>query len=386
MYTIRQFKGLTNTADPLRKGLGWLSVADNVNVTNTGALSKRDGYTKVRSGNFASVFTTFDFRRMYAVVDNQLVNFDGTVLATLASTAPMYWTELNDQVFFNNGVDSGIIRQDDSVIPWRWEVPTAPLLSCKSDEGSPNALLQVRCTYTLADGRETGAGEAVAAYWSSSDGVVSITSVPNVQNCVTNVYVAAANSSVFQHLCTTRASAVTYDGNPDHLGRELLTAFLDPLPFGADVICAWKGRIYAAHHMPVEGQTAIWFSEPLGFHLFNLNSNFIMVPGHVRLLSKHEDGLLIGTDERVFTYDGTSLKQIADYGVIPGRHDDRDDDGTVYFWTTRGVCSALPFMNLTEKQISVAPGVRAGGCIVKTGGQKRFLSVLQRGGSPFNAL
>jgi hypothetical protein len=46
----------------------------------------------------------------------------------------------------------------------------------------------------------------------------------------------------------------------------------------------------------------------------------------------------------------------------------------------------MPFANLTEKQISVAPGVRAGGCIVNSGGQKRYLAVLQQGGSPYNAL
>jgi len=33
----------------------------------------------------------------------------------------------------------------------------------------------------------------------------------------------------------------------------------------------------------------------------------------------------------------------------------------------------------------VAPGVRAGGCVVRTGGQKRYLSVLQLGGEAFNA-
>jgi hypothetical protein len=57
----------------------------------------------------------------------------------------------------------------------------------------------------------------------------------------------------------------------------------------------------------------------------------------------------------------------------------------VLFWSLRGLCAALPFQNLTENQVSVAPGARAGGCLIQSGGQKRYLTVLQQGGQPFNA-
>jgi len=382
MRTIRQFKGLSNTSDPMRKGLGWLSVADNVNVTNTGALSKREGYTKVKTGNFSGVFTTFDFQRMYAVLDDQLIKFDGTVLATLASAAPMYWAEINDQVFFNNGTDSGIIRQDGSVIPWRWPVPTAPSVTAATGN-LPAGTYQVRCTYVLDDGRETGTGEA-AEIVLTDESCLQISDIPRELAKYTNVYIAPANSTVYQLYAMTRASALTFNSSPDDLGRDLLNAFFDPLPLGTDVIQIWKARAYAAQYMPSDGQTAVWFSEPLAFHLFNLNSNFILVPGKVQMLAAHNEALLIGTTTRVYAYDGQSLKQLAEYGVIPGQHWSRDDE-RILFWTERGLCAALPFQNLTEKQVSVAPGVRAGGCVVRYGGQKRFLVALQQGGQPFNS-
>ena len=131
--------------------------------------------------------------------------------------------------------------------------------------------------------------------------------------------------------------------------------------------------------------TVVWFSEPLGFHLFGLSSDYISVPGRVLMLAKHDDALLIGTELRVYAYDGEKLDEIAEYGVVPGWHDCDEPDRTL-FWTVRGLCTALPFTNLTERQISVAPGVRAGGTVVYANGQRRYLVSLQQGGSAFNAL
>ena len=70
--------------------------------------------------------------------------------------------------------------------------------------------------------------------------------------------------------------------------------------------------------------------------------------------------------------------------MVPGWHWAKDDERTL-FWTTRGLCAALPFSNLTERQVSVAPGISAGGAVVRHGGQKRYLVALHRGGSVFNS-
>ncbi len=56
------------------------------------------------------------------------------------------------------------------------------------------------------------------------------------------------------------------------------------MPIGTSSIQFWKGRAYAAEFLAGANQTVIWFSEALGFHLWNLNSNFIIVPGRVHML------------------------------------------------------------------------------------------------------
>ena len=295
---IRAFKGLNNVTDPLRTGTGWLTIADNVNITDSGSITVREGYSRTKTGSFSSVYATKDFQRLYLVDGTTLKTVDDVVLVSGLSLNTMYWAEINDQVFFNNGVDSGIIYPDNRVEAWRRPITVNKFIG--------------------ADGKE-------------------------------------------------------------------LEALLDPLPLGTDVIQFWKGRAYAAQYMPSEDQTVIWFSLPLGFHLFSLDSDYIVVPGHVRMLAPHDDALIVGTNAKVFAYDGVKLGELADYGVVPGQHWALDDK-RVIFWTLRGACEALPFKNLTERQVSVAPGVQAGGTIVRSGGQKRYVVALHQGGAAFNSL
>jgi len=371
---ITAFKGLNNVSDPLRVGLGWLTQADNVNITDTGGLTKRSGYSLTQAGAYTGAYSTIDFSRMYVAVDGAIKDFVGDTLVALASAAPMYWCEVNDQVFFNNGTDRGVIMPDNSVLAWDWPTPSAPSVAAVTG-GLPAGLYQVRCTYVLADGRETGTGDSAEIMLVEGQAL-------QISPSADNTYIAPANSGIYQ-LAHTGLDDFVFNSSPDNLGRDLQNAFLDPLPADADVIQTWKGRMYAAMYMAAEDQTAIWFSEPLAYHLFNLNSNFFLVPGRVLMLAPHDD-LIIGTDKRIYAYSGEKLSQLAPYGVVPGQHWSWDDD-RILFWTARGLCAALPFSNLTERQVSVAPGVHAGGCVVRNGGQKRFVVALQQGGSAFNS-
>lgn len=381
MEAITSFRGLNNVTDPLRMDMRSLVVANNINITDTGAISKRDGYTLKQAGLHSSLYSTSDFKRAYSVQANELKTIGGVSLVTLTSAEPMFWTEVNGHVLFSNGADSGIILPDNKVLPWRWSVPTAPALAAVTGD-LPAGLYRVLCSYSLDDGRETGGSDPVEIELSEGQ-ALQITSIPQQAGCATNVYVCPANSSVFSLYRTTIQSALTWNFSPDNLGRDFQNDQCEPLPLGIECIQAWRGRVYVSLYMPNEDQTVIWASEPLAPHLFNLDSNFFIVPGKVTMLAPHEAALIVGTDARIYAYSGDKLDQLAEYGVVAGQHWDRDDQ-RILFWTNRGLCAALPFANLTERQISVAPGIRAGGCLVRAGGQKRYLTVLQQGGAPFN--
>lgn len=382
---IAKFFGLHNVTDSLRVGAQWLSTANNVNITDTGAIEKRLGYSLVSqfddAGEVTSAYNTVDFQRMYVVQNQAIKTFDLTPLVTLTSSDPVYWAEINDQVFYNNGTDSGIILPDNTVLPWAIAVPNAPTLSAITGTLAAGTY-QVRCTFVTADGRESGASDPVDIAM-NGDQAFHITSIPHQSGSVTRVYISPANSEVYQLAFTTTGSAASWNFSNDALGQDLRNEFLQPLPSSTTAIQFFKGRAYVAQYFPSTGQTVVWFSQSLGFHLFNTSADFFIVPGQVHMLAPTSEALIVGTDTQIFAYSG-GLTELAPYGVVPGQHW-ADDETRILFWSTRGVCGALPFSNLTQQNVSVAPGIKAGGTIVRTGGQKRYLVALQQGGLAFNS-
>ena len=387
MSKISTFKGLNNVTDPLRLGLSWLAQADNVNITDTGAIKKRSGYSKAFSGAITSAYSTLDFTRCFVVDGGTLKAMTGPTAAvellTSLSDAPMHFTEVNDQVFFNNGTDSGIIQPDNTVIDWEWPAPLAPAL--RAVTGSlPAGLYRACCTFVLPDGRETGSSESVELTLGEG-AALQISGISQLNGCITRTYISPADSTVLQLAHQSGESVFTWSYSPDNLGVDLLNYAMNPIPADSSVIQHWKGRIYVAHHMAQDNQTVLWFSQPMGFHLFDLAQDFILIPGRITMLAPHDDALIVGTDTRIYAYNGEKLDQLAPYGVIPGQHWAKDD-GRLLFWTAHGLCASPPFVNLTERQISVPPGLSAGGALLLQGGHKRYLVSLQSGGQAFNPL
>lgn len=371
METVKFFFGLNNISNPLRLGVRWLARADNVNISDTGAIQKREGYTKKIAGSFTSAFSTLDFTRMYLVEGLQLKAMAGqATIKTLQSAALMYWAEINNQVFFSNGIDSGIILSDNTVISWAWKIPNAPKLTVVT--GSlPAGLYRVLCTQTLEDGRETGGSEIVELNILEGQ-ALQISDIPTG----TSVYIAPANSTVFQ-FAGRPSAAMVWNSSPDMLGVDLLNSQLSPLPQGVNVIQTWKGRIYAAQYMPEADQSVIWFSQPLGFHLFDLDVDFVLIQGKVLMLAAHSDALIIGTDKQIYAYDGNTLTMLADYGVAPGQHACKDES-RVLFWSKRGLCAALPFVNLMESRFLAAPCESVSGVLIQRGGRRRYVAATKQ--------
>ena len=104
--TVRSFQGLNNVGDPMRLGLSALVQADNVNISASGAMSKRAGYAQTLAGSITGAYGSIDFQRMYFVDGGALKTITGKTLRTGLSAAPMYWAEVNEHTYFNNGIDA----------------------------------------------------------------------------------------------------------------------------------------------------------------------------------------------------------------------------------------------------------------------------------------
>lgn len=380
-----QSKGLNNTTDPVRLGLKWLARADNIDITSTGAVRRRAGRGKVAAGAMSGAFSSADFTRLYVVSDNALCAAGPDLaLAPIQagiSSLPMRWAQLNDHIYFTNGVESGVIDIDSTVMPWALPAPPAPVVSAISG-GAPAGIYQVRLTHMWPDGRE-GCSSTESTVALTEPGGVRVSGIAPGPTGTARVYIAPAGSTLFQ--LAGEAASTTFDwaSSPDTLGAELTNAFMDTVPAGAEVIAAWRGRIYVSLYLPAEDQTAIFFSEPLAAHLFNYAQNFISVPGRVLALAPHDEALVIGTDRKVYAYTPEALKPLADYGVVPGMPWATDGD-RLLIWTLRGLCQYPDFTNLTAQRVSAAPGTHAGAAVVEQDGQTRFIAALHAGGIAFN--
>lgn len=388
--TIKRFRGLNTVRDPLELGLDWLTRADNVVVDRAGKLQRRDGYgAQLLPGAITGAYCTEDHQRFYLVRDGELqrVNEDHSVimLRTGLTSAPMHWAEINGVVYYSNGPDKGLIYANDSVRNWGWPVPPAPDVIAVAG-ALPPGLYRVCFTFQLPDGRETGGGEATELQIAPGQ-ALQVRNIPQEPGCTTRVYVAPANSEVFGLAIDNPFAAFVWNAGPDQLGRELAAPLCEPPPAGAVQPAFWKGSAWLMEWVPGVG-TVVWQSKPLGFHLFDTEADFIVVMGRGLMLTTHPAGLIVGTSEAIHVWDGERITQVASYGVVAGWPAVVDVDAPgrpVYIWTQRGACRALPFENLTERRISVAPGVQVGAAVIHRGGNSAFIASLQAGGTAHNA-
>ena len=130
-----------------------------------------------------------------------------------------------------------------------------------------------------------------------------------------------------------------------------------PPPVG-EVIAAQRSRIAVAVWEPEHDRSVVYFSRADYPHEFRLDRDFQLFAGRITLLATVSQGAIIATDRAVFVDPFEApLMRVADYGAPPGALI-ADDQDTVFFWTHRGLCKALPFASLTDAQF-VPPPLRA---------------------------
>ena len=385
---IKSFKGLNTVVDPIRLDLRWLTQAVNVHATSTGGIERRMGYERVSSTPTITAYSRSDSKYSYLQRDGSITDLDGVELVKTTSTRPMWWGEVNNEVYYSNGADAGKFVDGYAHAVWRLPTPKEPVVTVNTGVGAiiPGAY-QVRSTVVAPDGRESGWSDAAIIECTST--AASFTITPSFfEGYSTRIYITAVGGASPQYAGTLYApGTVSWFGGPDQLGFDAMTNFLDPLQPNVDVFAFFKASCYASEFMPQSDVSVIWVSEPLGYHLFNLNSGFMLLPGRVLMLVATEEALVIGTDRAVFAFDGKTLTRVALYGVIAGQNcvpDTQVKTNRVLFMSQRGLCEALPFNNLTEDRVAIPRAARAGGVFMQQDGHCRFIATLHGVGGVYN--
>lgn len=393
-----EFTGVVNTRSRRDIGLKALYVGDNVVITDTKKVKRRDGYTRVRNtGTVQSAYGGTG--ELYVVDAGSLIRIAGNddhVLTTGLSNGRYVWDTINDDAYFVNGVDAGIAR-GDSYLPWRLVVPTISNVVAVSATTAvapfnfgatyTTATFRICATYETADGRETAPSEIYVLTASPLTNLIRVT-LPTSYARV-NIYTTEADGTVFRLAASSTAVVpnVTLTFNPQRGGRELTTLGTMSLPEGVTHVAFYKGFCAVGQYIPELRTSVVWQSKPFSYHLFDTEKDYKAVAGQLGLLLWNNKGVLIGTTQRIYQWHESNdeLEQLADYGVLPGIAGDLDAQSKAYFWTERGMCTAYPFENLTENDVSMAPGARAVAAMVYLNGMQQFIAVTQGGGNPFNS-
>lgn len=359
---VDQFLGLRNKQRPARMPDGALVRADNVDIDDTGAVQRRRGFAAAAA--FTSVtaaYATRDESALYVVDSGNLkriVNLSPLVTELLATGIPpgeIYWAEAGNLLFYS-GAAQGVI-DGSRHMPIGIPMAPAPLLH-RMPGNLPPGRYQMACVFQDAYGRQGGAGPASSIELDETGGIAA--NLATIEGYTTIIYASEVNGSVLLRVDSTTAGGYQIT-EPLRTGYALDQAQITtyPAPGYGEQIAFFESSIWIAEYQPTHDQTLIFRSKPFFFHLFDLSTDYIAVPGRVTLLTDAGENLLIGTDREILLYSGDALSSVADYGVIPGQSCDHDEGGAAFFWTARGLCTASPFRNMTDEDVSVPCGTRA---------------------------
>jgi hypothetical protein len=405
---ISGLRGIVNTRDPdeltfwdaQQKGVAALGLTDarNGDITPEGKWRRRAGYAQRISGGFVTGYPTRDLSRVYAVTTSgSLVrvwpDWSTTTLAAGLSTVQGDWFEVGPRVYYLNGTDFLVIEGSEA---FAWGIPVCPVPTVRASAGNlPAGLYQVTLTYMTPDGREGGALAGTVVEVPEDGGAIQIEGISQIPGYTVNVYLGSTNAhsaegaswdgALLYWSMNTDQQAVTWNGPVTSLVTPLATQFMQPPnALGAAVGDFWRGRAWLGASYPTRGLSVVYPSEEHDLGNFDPQKAPITIPGAVNMIAGTPAALIIGSDQGVWTWDEDNLSRLCAYGTVPGRSSDLQDDGTLLFWTTHGLCRAPPFANLTEATVGIEPGLTASGKVLDQYGYRRYALLIQRHGEPFN--
>jgi hypothetical protein len=361
---IQQFLGEHNVDPRYDIPDSALSYAADVDLTNSGAIDRRRGYTKVTTANVQSAFST-KAQVGYVVADGMLfqVNPDTSMDMIGASTATEFCDE-GKYVFTNDGLRILGRTAIDLKIPVG-ETPAS--LSYTAGTWEPG-LYSVTYCYRSIEGLEGGSAP-VATIELPSDSMLVVDPITAPVGYEVVLYYTAVDGSVF------------YDNNGVQLNPVQVLAA--SFPDGADKVAFYESQLFVSIPMST-GNTVVRFSNAFQHHLFDYVQDYFIVPGEVRAMLATNGALIIGTDSAIYAYTSDGLLPLAEYGVVRGRAFSRGPNDEVYMHTTRGVGRALPFENLTEKKALFPIGEQCSTAIVQQNGSTRFVALSDGSGAAYN--
>ena len=321
-------RGVANRIAVTKLPNGFVLGADNVDFSDSGVPSRREGFTALATLAGAHSFCTPKDVQFGLVADATTlysVHADGSLkpLVTGLDGSDVHYKQTPLGVYWSNGDRCGKIAADESAHAWGVELVPSFGLAALDTGGLEAGTYGVALAFANA-ALEEGGATATQFIDVVDGGGIQVGGIPVPQDTDTSevrVYVTTANGTELQYAGSAPAGASSYTIGAGRRGRQLgRTQFC--LPFPPVLFPQLKaGRLVGA-----QGTYFIW-SEPLYYGLYNPVKNFIRLHGEPITMVAVPDSesfvVYLGTDTHTYVLRGDSIDtariSIASHiGVIPG--------------------------------------------------------------------
>lgn len=314
MLTFDRFTGIDNVNPEYRLNGRALKTAVNVDITRTGSIRRRAGYSFVAAGCHKNVWQADGFV-LATTADDALTaiapNGARTVVHAALGTARVWYVNLPDgRTAYSNGLANGIT---DGAVTTAWGVPVPSSLGGLTPMSGtlPAGDYQYALTYVrLADGRE--GGTAFSDPIAVSSGGFILTGLPLLTGHSINIYLSGQNGGETFFVGNALGNSFGYNGATPALALPARTQNLDPLPVGT-VSCFWRGRALVAQ------ESTLWASRSQQWELCDRSRDYKQFAAPITLLQAVDDGLYVGTEDELCFLSGTEFDKLTYTQKVKGR-------------------------------------------------------------------
>ncbi|MDD4995793.1 MAG: hypothetical protein PHW53_05020 [Patescibacteria group bacterium] len=362
---ISNFRGIFNVSPPRSIPNNALTAATDIDIDDAGILTRRNGFAIAKAiSSVTSAYSTLD-QSGYVVASGTLSRVlpDLSLIALGASTATSF-TDFAGVLFTNDGLKV----EDNTVTNIKLPSPSSPPVLSAILGTMPAGTYSAAYCYRSATGLESGSSP-IASIELTVNGGITIAPITPPAGYTVTTYMTDAGGTTF------------YSSNGVQLSPTQILA--DSFPDDINKLVYFENRLYVSRNLS-NGSTIVWRSAPYLYHLYDMQKDYVVIPGEIRDMATTNGAIIICTDSCIYAYDGDVLTTLAMYGVPAGRSIARLPDGGVLIHTLRGTCSALPFINITEKKFSAAPGIQCSTAIVEQDGIKKMVILTDGSGVAWN--
>lgn len=287
---IKAHKGVRNDVSSERFSREDLLIGTNIDIDETGKVSRRAGVTQLSAGATSSVWS--NGKLAFFVRSSTLYQLHPDFSETPVTSGVgknVSYDAIGDVVFWSDGVQSGRIEHGTNV---QWGVPVPPSdFTLEATSGDLPAGTYGVTLVNLRGGMESGAPRPKYITVPANSGV----RIDNLDATNKRIYMTRTNGEVFftvGDLPPDEANATVVGLAGDSLN--LRTLLKSPAPAG-QIVKHYRGRMYV-----IDGNV-IWYSDPYEYELFDKRKNYLQFETAVTIFAPLNDGVFVATEkETVF--------------------------------------------------------------------------------------